>query len=763
MTGSRAHPQESFQEAEISRDGARGLGARLAEVADRERAHAICWLPVLFGLGIGLYFSLASEPGLVLAFAPFAAVVAIAFARPRRAVIAAGLVAVTAGFAVAKLRAVMVAAPVLERPMGPVDVTGFVELVEPREKRGVRLTLRVVSIEGLASEKTPRRVRIRTLSPVSDLAPGQGVRISARLAAPGPPVIPGGYDFARAAYFHRIGAIGYTLRPVAREPGLGDPPLALHFGAWIERLRQAIGARVRAVLAGETGAIANALITGERGGISAETNEAYRNSGLFHVLSISGLHMVIMAGAVFYAMRFALAAFPAIALRHPIKKWAAAAAAVAALGYLLISGAEFATVRSYIMISIVLLAVIADRPAIAMRNVAIAALLILALYPESLLNAGFQMSFAAVVALVAAYEIVADRARRRDDTPSGLLMPPLRFMGGIILSTLVAGLAVAPLAAYHFHTSQQFAVVANLIAIPVCNFLVMPAALLTLLLMPFGLEAPALIAMGAGIDAMTWCANFAAGLPGAVGHIPAMPHSAFVAMICGGLWLCLVRSHLRLLGLAGFAAGAILSALHRPPDILAGRDGALVAVRGADGRLSAVRARASGFEIKRWLEHDGDERKPAEVQQAAAFSCDVAGCTARVGPELVAVARHPSALGDDCARAGILILDFPVPKGCRHPKIIADFFALRNDGTHAFYALPGGRWHVETVAQHRGERPWARRGTLGAERSRPVRDRPASRVLPSPPADALRPEVEDDDWEEAEPERSTGVSARDGD
>src|SRR5204862_2613338 len=187
------------------------------------------------------------------------------------------------------------------------------------------------------------------------------------------------------------------------------------------------------------------LITGERGGISESTNQAFRDSGLFHILSISGLHMVIMAGAVFFCIRLALAAIPAIALRYPIKKWAAAGAMAGAFGYLMISGAAFATVRSYIMISIMFLAVMLDRPAVALRNVALAALLILLLWPESLFDPGFQMSFAAVVCLVSVYEWL----RMRDEAREGWMRrgPFARlalFFGGIVTSTLVASLSVAP-------------------------------------------------------------------------------------------------------------------------------------------------------------------------------------------------------------------------------------------------------------------------------------------------------------------------------
>ena len=322
--------------------------------------------------------------------------------------------------------------------------------------------------------------------------------------------------------------------------------------AWsvIERLRHGIGPRITAVLPGQTGAIANALITGARGGISEATNSAFRDSGLMHILAISGLHMAIMAGSVFYLVRLLLAAMPALALLYPIKKWAAVAAMLGALAYLLISGSSFATVRSAIMISIMFIAVLLDRPALALRNVVLAALLILIAFPESLFDVGFQMSFAAVLALICVYE----EARKSrvwsllPERPSAWL---LLFVGGIIATTLIASTAVAPFAAYHFHKSQQYAVLANLIAIPICNFIVMPAALASLLAMPLGLEAAPLRVMGWGIDGMLWTAERVASLPGAVLHIPAMPTPAFLAIIGGGLWLALWQTRWRVLGAGG--------------------------------------------------------------------------------------------------------------------------------------------------------------------------------------------------------------------
>ncbi|MCL4767698.1 MAG: ComEC/Rec2 family competence protein [Hyphomicrobiaceae bacterium] len=736
--------------------GAAAFRERLAGVLQAEQDRWFLWTPVLFGIGIFAYFRLPGEPHLAAALMPVLMVLALASVLRRGALALVALnaaIAVALGFAAAKVRTDWVAAPVLERQLYRVEVAGFVEIVEPRPTRGQRITLRVTRLGRLAPEERPRRVRVRIMSAMPDLRPGDAIRIKATLAPPSMPALPGDYDFARAAWFSGLGGVGYaTARPeIDREAAAA--PWALRAAAMTQRLRQAIGARIAAALPGEAGAIATALITGERGGITAATTDAFRDSGLVHILSISGLHMVVMAGSVFFAVRLALAAIPVLALRFPIKKWAAAAAILGALGYLLISGNSFPTIRAWITISIVFGAIILDRPAIAMRNVALAALTVLALVPESLFDAGFQMSFAAVVALVAAYEMIRDRAERRRGERGFMLGPLLGFLlffGGIVLTTVVASLAVAPFSAFHFHQSQQYAVLANLIAVPICNIVVMPAALATLVAMPLGLEAGPLWVMGQGIEGMLWCAFAVARLPGAVGRIPAFNELAFGLMVAGGLWLCLWRARWRLLGLAGLAAGLAAAPMISRSDILVGDDAQLVAIRGPDGRLTALAGSGSSYELQRWLDYDGDERSAGQATSASpGFRCDAAGCTAKVEGRAIAVTRHPAALADDCRRADVLVIPFPKPRGCNPPGLVVDFHAVRSRGTHAI-RLDGGAVDVTTVAQSRGDRPWSGRQERRRRSVRPGYRDGASRLkafaAPSELADALlrlRPEIED--------------------
>lgn len=695
----------------------RGPLAAIADTLDHERPRWFAWGTVSLGAGAAAYFQLAVEPTLWMALMPLLAALAVRLVLRGGTVgaaLATAAIALALGLVLAKVRTEMVRAPVLERRL-TAEVKGFVELVEPRPGRGGRLTVVVASIATLKPEKWPHHVRIRVLGDVSGFRPGDAVRVTATLSPPPAPALPGAYDFARAAWFARLGAVGYAMRPPVHDDTIADVSWRQRLQAGIERLRLAIGRRITAALPGETGAIANALITGERGGITEATNDAFRDSGLFHALSISGLHMAVMAGAIFWTLRLMLAAVPSLALRYPIKKWAAVGAALGALFYLLISGSAPATERSYLMISIMLLAILLDRSALALRNVALSAILLLLLFPESILDLGFQMSYAAVVALVAAHEEIQRRWPSGEGghgfvswlRSQGAVGRPLLALGAISLSTVIASLAVAPLGAFYFHKSQQYAILGNVLGLPICDLVVMPLALATLVAMPFGLEALPLWGMGLGIDAMVWCARFVAGLPGAVATVPAMPLPAFLLIVAGGIWLTLWQTRWRLLGLVAVAAGGALAPFGTRPDILVGRDAHTVAVRQGD-RLSALPVKGNAFDLARWLEHDGDGRPPKAAATGHGFRCDAAGCTAMVRGLVVAVARSPDALADDCLRADIIVAELARPRSCNRPRLVLDRWDLWHGGAAAISIGREGQLTLATVEQARGKRPWSR-------------------------------------------------------
>lgn len=700
----RRNPATTAPETALS-----GTFGPFATVLEHERARWFLWTPAVFAAGAAAYFGLPSEPALGLALLLILAAVALRLLVARGGttlVVLAnvGLIA-TIGFTAAKVRTELVREPVLQAATGEVEARGFVEQIEPRAGGGMRITLRVVALGDTDERHRPLRIRVSTSTPDSGLRQGDAVAAWVKLRPPAGPAAPGDYDFSRYAFYRGIGAVGFLTRPPARQDVGFESPFDIALASRIGAVRRHIAERVAAILPGQTGAIATALITGERGGIDEATNSAYRAAGLYHVLSISGLHMAIMGGAVFFAVRFLLAMIPAIALRYDIKKWAAAAAIVGALAYLAISGGAFATIRSFLMIAVMFAAILFNRPALALRNVAIAALLILIVYPESVLDPGFQMSFAAVIALVTgygAYERLIAGPRDRD---RGLLTAAAEVVAATVASTLIASLAIAPLALYHFHQSQHFAVLANALAMPSCNLIVMPMALASLAAIPFGLEALPLWIMGLGIDAMTATAQWVASLPGATGVYPAFSPAAIVLVAAGGLLLALCHHRVRYAGLLLAAIGASMAVTEHQPDVIVSSDGNVVALRGEDGRLAFSAARWEGFTVERWLERDGDTRPVAAVRNGAGFVCDQLGCVARLDGIRIVVAGEPEGLETDCALADILIVRYETRTACaegpgQHRPLQLDRVTLAETGAVTLNLARNGEKNRTPAADH---------------------------------------------------------------
>ncbi|MEZ5924179.1 MAG: ComEC/Rec2 family competence protein [Hyphomicrobiaceae bacterium] len=694
--------------------GIRGILDRLDALLDAERDRQVLWLPVLFGLGIGLYFAMPVEPTMAFAGAAILAALALRLIVRRGALavaLSAALVSLALGFAAAKVRTAMVAGPVLDQATRVVAITGWVERIEARRPKGFRLLLRVATVEGLAAEATPERVRVRAAFDTVDVQPGDAVTVKGKLFPPPAPERPGGYDFARLAWFDSIGATGFLIEPPA--PASLDPPPWYRMPRLaLERLRLLVSARIRAVLPGETGAVTDALVTGERGRISEATDQALRDAGLSHVLAISGANMAIMAGALFGFVRAFLALFPPLVLRFPIKKWAALAGFVGAAFCLILSGADSPAARAFVMIALMLLAILLDRPAVSLRNLALAALVLLALEPETLLDVGFQMSFAAVVALITVFEWVVSLRRNMPSRgrPVGALAAAARLTGRFLavtfFSTIVASLAVAPLAVYQFHKLAQLGLIANMIVAPLFAFYIMPLVVVALVALPFGIEAMPLILLEKGVAFMIAVAEWAASLTGPALSVPEIGGPALALMMLGGLWWALWLRPWRLLGLAGIAAGLILAVAGGRPDILIASDAKVIAARAADGTLSALPVYGNSFELADWLAADGDARDLKVVAKSKSFVCDPAGCTTSVKGRLVAIAETPEALAEDCRRAEILIVRFALERPCRSPRLVLDLTRLERDGGHRLYLSRSGRIAIETVAAHRGRRPW---------------------------------------------------------
>ncbi len=649
------------------------------------------------------------------------------------------LAAAAAGFATATVKRAIIAHPVLAAPVWNAEITGFVEVREERE-RSDRIVVRVDRISAPRLNEALERVRVSVRKGTAP-AVGSFVSFKARLSPPLEPLRPGGYDFARDLYFQRIGASGFVLGRIQTAEPPRAPSLWLRYATAIDGMRETIDKRIRAVIPGDRGAIASALITGKRDAISTPVNEAMYISSLAHVLSISGYHMVVVAGIVFFVLRALFALMPAFASRYPIKKWAAVAALAAAAFYLLLSGAEVATQRSFIMVAIVLMGVMVDRPTLTFRTLTVAALAVLLLAPEAVVHPSFQMSFAATLALVAGYQQGLPWMTAGAETPLGarIALWGGREIVGLVVVSLLAGTATMPYAAYHFHRLAPYGVLANLLAMPVVSIWVMPAGIVGLVAMPFGLDGHCWRLMGEGIDWMIAVALWVTSLPGAVGRMAAFGTGPLLLCSAGLVVLCLLKTYLRLIG-AVLIGCAVLWAIRTPqPDVRVAADGGAFAVRGADGRLAMIKTGNDTFAFREWLAADADARTPGDKTLADKIRCDEAGCIARLADgSLVAIAKTLEAFEEDCRRAVLVLSARDAPPACA--ALVIDRQVWRRAGAIALRRV--GQGFEITAARPAGhDRPWARAvaqpgDTPEAARTTPARPQPRDAT---PRAEDLEP------------------------
>jgi len=690
--------------------GAAGLRARL----DAEQDRWLLWAPVFVGLGVYGYFSLRSEPPMILALsAPLVGLALLSLFWRFHGLRFVALMVMLAGtgIAAAKLRTIAVEGPVISRKFGPVAVTGRILTVEPRQ-HGVRILLDRLSIDRLARSDTPDRIRITARVGWDGLRPGQLITARTILLPTRPPVAPGAMDFQRRAYFQRIGASGFVIAApvIVREADTGWLVTA------IERWRNGIARRISRVLGGDVGAVANALLTGHRGAISPEAMEAIRSAGLAHLLAISGLHIGMVGGIVFFIVWFGLALFPGVALRWPTRKIAAVAALAAAFAYLLLTGGTIPTQRAFLMLAVVMTGVLIGRVAISMRLVAAAAVVLLLMSPESLMTASFQMSFAAVIALVAAYEAWSRRSMRGG--AGSRFSRPVRGLIGIGATSLIAGVATGPFAVFHFQRLALYGLIANLAVVPVVSFFVLPFGLLALLVMPLGLEGPPLWLMARGIELMLWVSRSVAGLPGALALAPAPAIWGMVLIVAGGLWLALWQTRWRLAGVAVIVMGTGSTLFSSNPDILISPTGKLIATRTSDGALAVSTARRGRFIARVWLEGEAQRlRRYWRKDKYSAVRCDALGCVYNRGRWVVAFPAGPAALAEDCGRATIIVADFAVRRRCPTVRRTIDLIVLSRKGSHAIWLERGGI-RIRTDHDIRGDRPWISRPPLPTRRIR---------------------------------------------
>lgn len=664
------------------------------------------WAPVFLSFGIGLYFLLPLEPPMLLGLFFLAIALASLVLIPQdnpilRTCVLALLVLPATGFVASQFHIMRIHTPIVTKEIGPVTITGTIQSIEiTKMDYDARLVLSDLKIEDVGKEDTPKLIRLRLRK---DYGVQTGERISAlaKLMPPSEPLIPGGFDFRRYLYFQSIGAVGFIYSQVEK---LEQAPKK-SMGQTIEKLRESITRKIYASINNDNAPIAAALINGQRAGISDENRETLRHSGLAHLLAISGLHLGLVCGSLFFAVRLILASIGSIALHYPIKKYAAIIALIGGFCYMLIAGSTIPTQRAMLMSTVVFGAILMDRSPFSLRLVAFAALVVLIITPASLLSASFQLSFAAVTALVAFYDWLRPYMSEWYRNAGTTKKVAFYFLS-VSATSFIAGLATAPFSLYHFQEFATYGLLSNMIAIPIMAFWVMPMAIISMLAMPMGLEHFPLIAMGHGIGWIKDIARFVAELDGSVLRIQAYPFSVFLIIVASLLAFVLLKGRIRVMGLLIFLCAVPFIFMTKQPSILISSTYKLMMLEDQGRQYSVNTMRREKFVRENW------ERQLGKIAGSSKMfgvrngdACDNLGCRFEIKGKKIAYSTQEYGQTRDCAWADLMLADYPIRSKCTAQTI--DFFDAYKNGGHAVY-IQGENIEINHVGQTRySKRPWS--------------------------------------------------------
>lgn len=670
---------------------------------ENEDSRWFLWLPVGVGLGIAIYFSLQQEPPLWLGCSSLILFTFLIILSKRSFYFMSLniiFLVIALGFTSAQWRSFGLGKKMISVSLGQKEFAGEVDRIELRPD-GQRLTLKNIQYKSKIVS-APQKIRIimrGKLQTQFALKVGQTVSLKAVLLPPSEPVAPGAYNFRQRAFFEGIDAVGFaTTKPIIIKEITQKGVIKKFLMKW-SQMRHSLTQRLRQGIGGKEGEIAAALITGDRSGISRELQQSFADAGIAHILAISGLHLSIISGLAFLIFRRILSLIPWIALNYPIKKWSAGLAILLTSGYLGLCWGSIPALRAFLMTTIMLLAIILDRSALSMRNVAIAALIILIPWPESLLGPSFQLSFAAVIALIAAYE-GGQVWFFKGNLQSTALRRIGLYMGGIMLTSLIASLATTPFSIYVFHRFSLYAISANLAAIPLTTLWIMPFAILSVGLMPFNSEGLALRFLSQGIHCLITIANQVSKWPGAVTLVPTMHIWAMPLMVGGGLWLCLWNQRWRWWGLGPIIAGLILVISPHPPDIYISGDGKLVAVCEENGPLWLTSVHSKSFVRETWLAQQGLNQFQALIQQEEGYRFYFS----KAQKTLLIRTNFKQLVA--CADI-IIDLSHVSPRMQCSKSLKINPLDLQQQGAHAIWLRPDQAPFVLTVAKDVGDRPWS--------------------------------------------------------
>ena len=670
------------------------------------------WLTVAFAGGIGAWFVLDTPWQWVAAICGslLAILTAQAFWRGRddrtavRQAVSAIAIMLALGMAAIWGRSEIVGAEASERPSVSIFEARILERDEQPALDRVRLVLAMRDAESGTARKV--RVNVPLEKDIAGLTEGAAIRLRARLMPPAPPMLPGAYDFSRAAWFKGYAATGSVLGDIELvKPAEQSDALA--------ETQRRLSSHVRGHLGGSAGAIASALASGDRGGISNADEEAMRDAGLTHLLSISGLHVSAVIAAAYLLSIKILALWPWLALRVRLPLVAAAVAALAGVGYTLLTGAEVPTVRSCVGAVLVLIALGLGRDALSLRMIAVAAMFVLLLWPESLVGPSFQLSFAAVLSIVALHNTARVQAflAPREESP---IARGARRVTMLLVTGFVIEIALMPIVLFHFHRAGVYGAFANVIGIPLTTFVSMPMIALSLFLDLFGLGGPAWWLTGKSLDLLIGIAHFTADQPGAVKLMPDMGSGLFALFVAGGLWLGLWKGTVRAFGFALSIVTAILFLLKPAPDLLISSDGRHVGIAGEGDELIVLRESRSSYARDNLLEIAGMKGTPVPLANWKNADCtrDFCVVTLERGGKgwHILMARSSNrvderALAAACDRADIVVADRYLPWSCKPKWLKADKKMLSKTGG---LSINLANAKIDAVADSMGQHGWWR-------------------------------------------------------
>jgi competence protein ComEC len=684
------------------------LSARIEALADAERDQLPLWLPVGLGLGITAFFVLPDRHAwiafLVAAASFFFACLASGFGTRWGRALAIFAAAALLGGADAWWEADRVAAPRIEAE----KIVRFQAEVEEVARVAAAGKVRLV-VHPLNAPDLPQHLRLNIEDDKAPaMRPGAVVETRAWLMPPAQASVPDAYDFSRTAWFLRIGGSGRTLdlKVVSNEGPSG-------WRGWMASVRQRLGDHIRNQLAGGEGEIAVALANGDQDGIPKTDADAMRRSGLAHLLSVSGLHLTAVVGAVMLLTLRLLALSPTLALRFRLTLIAAGAGALAGIAYTILTGNQVPTIRSCIASLLVLGGIALGREALTLRLVATGALAILLLWPDSLVGPSFQLSFAAITAIIVLHDhpkIRAFLARREEGFPVRLA----RNLVGLLLTGLAVEAALTPIGLYHFHRAGLYGTFANIVAIPLTTFVIMPAEALALLFDLAGLGAPFWWIAGKALHLLLVIAHGTGEAPGAVALLPAMADAAYGLMVAGALWVALWRTKWRRWGLVPFAVGALWALFSPRPDLVVTGDGRHVAFLGPDGKVGILRTRAKDYVRSTLAESFATDDELPDVDDLKGAACTDDSCLVTLWrggrPWRILATRTKTPfdkgpLAQACAAADIVVSERFLPRDCAPRWLKVDPRLLRKTGGLSIRL--GASPSVKTVAQGVGSHPWS--------------------------------------------------------